>query len=216
MKAVIFDLDGVVVYTDGYHYKAWKKLADDNGWDFNEELNNGLRGVSRMDSLQIILDHNGIELPEEERVRLATIKNEDYRAFLAEIDDSALVTGAIDFIKRVRERGVKTAIGSSSKNAMMVLEKLRITDLFDAVVTGRDIQRSKPDPEIFLLGAERLGLRPSECYVFEDAHSGVDAAQAGGMVAVGFGPSAGLDHADIRVERFEDIDIDRFVTEGHA
>ncbi|MFP4151809.1 MAG: beta-phosphoglucomutase [Alkalispirochaeta sp.] len=214
MKAVIFDLDGVVVYTDAYHYKAWKKLADDEGWAFDESLNDQLRGISRMASLQVILDHNGIDLPEEKKVALATRKNEDYKAFLSEIDESALVDGAIPFIKALRDRGVKTGLGSSSRNAMMVLESLGITDLFDAIVTGADISRSKPDPEIFLKGTERLGVDPAETVVFEDASSGVDAAQAGGMVAVGFGPSEGLDHAEIRVLSYDEIDIDTFVATG--
>ncbi|MDA3949584.1 MAG: beta-phosphoglucomutase [Spirochaeta sp.] len=214
MKAVIFDLDGVVVYTDAYHYKAWKKLSDDQGWAFDESLNDQLRGVSRMASLQVILDHNGIDLPEEKKVELATRKNEDYRAFLAGIDDTALVDGALDFIRALRTRGVKIGLGSSSKNAMMVLEKLGIDSLFDEIVTGKDISRSKPDPEIFVKGAQRLGVEPAETYVFEDAVSGVDAAQAGGMVAVGFGPSEGLDHADVRVMRFADLDVDTFVATG--
>lgn len=214
MKAVIFDLDGVVVYTDGYHYKAWKKLADDQGWKFDETLNDQLRGVSRMASLQIILDYNGVDLPEETKVELATRKNEDYKRFLTEIDESALVDGALDFIRGLRARGIKTGLGSSSKNAMTVLDSLGITDLFDAIVTGNDISRSKPDPEIFIKGAHRLGTPPAETYVFEDAVSGVDAAQEGGMIAVGFGPTEGLDHADLRVFSYSDIDLDTFVNRG--
>ncbi len=214
IDGVIFDLDGVVVYTDEYHYKAWKKLADKNGWDFDESLNDRLRGVSRMASLQIILDHNGIELPEETRTALATEKNEDYKAFLAEIDETALVAGSLEFIRALRARGIKTGLGSSSRNASLVLDKLGITELFDAVVTGRDIEKSKPDPEIFVKGAHRLGTPIDRTYVFEDAASGVDAAQAGGMVAVGFGPSDGLDHADVRVLSFSDIDVDVFVQTG--
>lgn len=214
MKAVIFDLDGVVVYTDAYHYKAWKKLADDQGWAFDESLNDQLRGVSRMASLQIILDHNGIDLPEAKKEELAARKNEDYRAFLAGIDESAVVDGSLAFIRGLRDRGVLTGLGSSSKNAMMVLEKLGIVDLFDAIVTGKDISKSKPDPEIFVKGAQRLGVAPAETYVFEDAVSGVDAAKAGGMVAVGFGPTEGLDHADVRIMRFADVDIDAFVRTG--
>ena len=214
MKAVIFDLDGVVVHTDGYHYKAWKKLADDRGWKFDGTLNDRLRGVSRIDSLQIILDHNGIDLPEAEKIELANRKNEDYRRLLTGIDESALVAGALDFIRTLRARGIKTGLGSSSKNATTVLESLGITDLFDAIVTGNDIARSKPDPEIFMEGARRLGSAPSETYVFEDAVSGVDAARAGGFVAVGFGPTEGLDHADVRIRSFDEVDTDTFVQTG--
>ncbi len=214
IDAVIFDLDGVVVYTDAYHYKAWKKLADSQGWAFDETLNDQLRGISRMASLQIILDHNRVDIPEEKKVELATKKNEDYRAFLAEIDETALVEGSLEFIRALRARGIQTGLGSSSKNAGMVLEKLGIADLFEAVVTGNDISRSKPDPEIFVKGAQRLGVDPKRTCVFEDASSGVDAARAGGMVSVGFGPSEGLDHADIRIQTFADIDVGTFVETG--
>lgn len=206
MKAAIFDLDGVVVYTDAYHYAAWKRMADEEGWDFDESLNDHLRGVSRMASLQVILDHNGVELPEARKEELAARKNEYYKASLAEIDDGALVAGAIDFISALRSEGLLIGLGSSSRNAQMVLDKLGITGLFDAVVTGHDITRSKPDPQIFLIGAERLGVAPADCAVFEDAASGVEAALAGGMTAVGFGPSEGLDGAHIRIHSYTELD----------
>lgn len=206
MKAVIFDLDGVVVYTDAYHYKAWKRLADEEGWSFDESLNDQLRGVSRMASLQILLDHNGLSLPEQKKEELATRKNGYYKALLADIDDSALVDGSLDFIRALRKRGVLIGLGSSSRNAQMVLDRLGITELFDAVVTGHDITRSKPDPQIFLKGAQLLKVDPADCAVFEDAASGVEAAISGGMTAIGFGPSEGLDGAHIRVQSYQDID----------
>jgi len=210
MKAAIFDLDGVVVYTDAYHYQAWKQLADEQGWGFDESLNDQLRGVSRMASLQVILDHNGVDLPEAEKERLATIKNEYYKTLLQDIDASALVAGAIPFIRSLREEGLLIGLGSSSRNAGMVLEKLAIANLFDTVVTGHDISRTKPDPQIFLMGAERLGVEPRECAVFEDAASGVEAALAGGMLAVGFGPSEGLDGAHILIQSYEELDPKTF------
>lgn len=212
MKAVIFDLDGVVVYTDAYHYKAWKKLSDEQGWKFDETLNDQLRGVSRMASLQIILDHNSLNLSETEKERYATIKNGYYKDLLAEIDDSALVPGAIDFIRALRDRGLKTGLGSSSRNAGTVLEKLGITPLFDGVITGNEISRSKPDPEIFLLVADKLGLSPADCAVFEDAPSGVEAANNGGFVSVGFGPTPGLDGADLKVSDYGSAPLDRFLS----
>ncbi len=210
MKAVIFDLDGVVVYTDKYHYLGWKQLADEQGWRFDESLNDQLRGVSRMASLQVILDHNGVELPEDEKETLASRKNEYYKKLLETIDDSALVSGAIEFIKALRSYGVLIGLGSSSRNAQMVLDKLEIAPLFDAVVTGHDITRSKPDPQIFLLGAEKLGVSPEECAVFEDAASGVEAALAGGMLAVGFGPSEGLEQAHIHITSYNELDPKAF------
>lgn len=211
MRAIIFDLDGVIVYTDRYHYLGWKRLADEEGFAFDETLNDRLRGVSRMASLEIILDHNDIDLPDAKKKELAERKNGYYRDSLAEIDESALVDGALDFVRAVRDLEVRTAIGSSSKNAGFVLQQLGIRDLFDAVVTGHDITRSKPDPQIFLLGAERLGLDPAACAVFEDAVSGVEAANAGGFLSVGFGPTPGLEIADVLVPTFAEIDPTEFV-----
>ncbi len=210
MKAAIFDLDGVVVYTDTYHYQAWKQLADEQGWRFDESLNDQLRGVSRMASLQVILDHNNVDLPESEKERLATEKNEYYKRLLQSIDESAVVSGSIEFIRALRAKGLLIGLGSSSRNAQMVLDKLGITELFDAVVTGHDITRSKPDPQIFLKGAEQLGVAPAECAVFEDASSGVEAALAGGMLAVGFGPSEGLEQAHIRISSYSELDPAEF------
>ena len=210
MKAVLFDLDGVVVYTDAYHYRAWKRLADEEGWRFDETQNDRLRGISRLASLEIILEHNGVELTPERKDELAARKNEYYKALLEQIDETALVPGALDFIRDLRREGVLIGLGSSSRNAQLVLDKLGIAELFDAAVTGHDITRSKPDPEIFLRGARMLGVEPAECVVFEDAPSGVEAALAGGMVAVGFGPTEGLDAAHILVASYDGLDYAAF------
>lgn len=206
MKAAIFDLDGVVVYTDAYHTKAWKRMCEEQGWHFDESFADQLRGVSRMASMEIILRANDVTISEQEKERLASVKNEYYKALLADIDESALVVGSVDFIKALKERGLLIGLGSSSRNAQMVLDRLGLTSLFDTIVTGHDISRSKPDPEIFLMGAERLGVAPADCVVFEDAASGVEAALAGGMTAVGFGPSEGLDGAQIRAMSYADLD----------
>lgn len=213
MKAVLFDLDGVVVYTDAYHYRGWKRLADEEGLKFEESLNDQLRGVSRMASLQIILDFNNVDFPEDRKRAMADRKNEYYKEMLQEIDESALVAGALDFIREIRRRGIRTGLGSSSRNAVTVLNALEIADLFEVIVTGVDITRSKPDPEIFLLGAQRLGLEPRDCVVFEDAVSGVEAAKAGGMISVGFGPTEGLAEAepDLLVPDYASLDVDAFV-----
>jgi beta-phosphoglucomutase len=202
------------VYTDVYHFQAWKRLSDEQGWAFSEALNDQLRGVSRMASLQIILDHNNLTLSDAEKEAHATQKNEYYKELLKTIDESAVVPGAVSFIRALRERGMVTGLGSSSKNARTVLDALSISDLFDAVITGHEITRSKPDPQIFQLVAEQLEIAPEECVVFEDAVSGVEAAQAGGMVAVGFGPTAGLEIADVRVGAFSDLDVDAFIARG--
>lgn len=208
LNALVFDLDGVVVYTDSHHFRGWKRLSDEQGWRFDESLNDHLRGVSRLASLQVILDHNGIDLPHEEKVQLADRKNRYYVELLKDIDSSAEVPGAVQFIRSVRERGVPTALASSSRNARFVIEKLGIDSLFDEVVTGSDITRSKPDPEIFLLAAQRLGYPPETCVVFEDAVSGVQAAQAAGCPAVGFGPTPGLEIADLHVADYRSLDLD--------
>jgi beta-phosphoglucomutase len=210
MKAIIFDLDGVVVYTDGYHYEGWKRLADEQGWAFDESLNDQLRGVSRLASLQVILDHNGITLPDGEKEALANRKNSYYVELLQQIDHSAEVPGAVDFIRAARDRNLGIALGSSSRNAGFVLSALGIEPLFDAIVTGNDITHSKPDPEVFLIAAERLGLPPHECVVFEDAVSGVQAAQRAGCLAVGFGPTEGLEIADLSIADFSSLDRDAF------
>lgn len=213
MKAVLFDLDGVVVYTDAYHYQGWKRLADEEGWHFEESLSDQLRGVSRMPALQIILDHNGIDFPEDRKREMTDRKNGYYRELLKQVDETALVPGALDFIRALRDRGIRTGLGSGSKNARTVLDALEIAPLFEVIVTGEDITRSKPDPQIFLLGAERLGLDPGECVVFEDAVSGVEAANAAGMISVGFGPTEGLEQAqaDVLVPDYASIDVDAFV-----
>ncbi len=211
MKAVIFDLDGVVVYTDAYHYRGWKRLADEMGWAFDEVLNDQLRGVSRIASLEIILKHNGVELSADEKARYADIKNEYYKDLLESIDARALVPGAVDFIRELRVRGLKTGLGSSSRNAETVLNKLGISDLFDGVITGNDITKSKPDPQIFLLVAQKLGLDPGDCAVFEDAVSGVEAARNGGFFSVGFGPTPGLDIADLCVPDYAATTPEQFM-----
>jgi beta-phosphoglucomutase len=185
---VLFDLDGVVVFTDKYHYLGWKKLADEKGWAFDEKVNNDCRGVPRLASLQVILDHNGIDLPQDEKERLADIKNEYYKELLKQISEEDVYPGGIDFLKKLKAQGLKLAICSSSKNAQTVLDALDLSGYFDAVVGGNDIVNPKPDPEIFLTGAQRLGLQPDECVVFEDAESGVEAALAAGMACIGVGP----------------------------
>ena len=214
IRAVLFDLDGVVVFTDKYHYLAWKRLADEQGWQFDEELNHQLRGIPRMPALQIILDHNHVVIDEAQKETLATRKNDYYKQMIESIDNSDLYPGVVPFIEKLRAQSVKIGLCSSSKNAQTVLDKLGLTRLFDTVVTGHDFRNAKPDPEIFLLGAERLGVPAFHCLVFEDAFSGIEAALAARMKAVGVGTTEVLPNAPEVIRRYDEIDIDTLLDAG--
>ena len=189
MQGVIFDLDGVLVSTDELHYQAWKKLADELGiTDFNREDNVRQRGVSRMASLEVVLEKGGKEYSEEEKVEMAERKNDYYKEMLQSLDDSAVLPGAFDTLKMLRDRGILTAVGSASKNAPLILEKTGLLPLIDKISCGLDVTKSKPDPEVFLVAASKLELTPENCLVVEDAKAGIDAAKAGGMKSLGVGP----------------------------
>lgn len=206
MKAFIFDLDGVIVFTDKFHYKAWKKMADDMGIYFDETINNRLRGVSRMSSLEIILErYEGEQLSQERKMELAEKKNDLYRQYLSTMTPDDVSGEVKKTLSELRSKGYKLAIGSSSKNAGYILERVGITDMFDAVSDGTNITNSKPDPEVFVKAAEFLGEKPSDCYVVEDAYAGIDAAKAGGMYAVGIGDAAGYDKADFSINSFGEL-----------
>lgn len=215
VKAALFDLDGVIVFTDKYHYLAWKKLADEQGWEFDEQVNNRLRGIPRLASLEEILKHNNIELPMEEKIVLMERKNQYYVKLLEQINENDLYPGALEFLKKLREKGIRISLCSSSKNAMLVLNSLGIAELFDAIVTGADIKHAKPDPEIFLLGAERLRMPAFHCVVFEDAKAGIQGAKAAKMKCVGVGNREETEKlADQFIERYEEIDIETFLESG--
>ena len=189
MQGVIFDLDGVLVSTDELHYQAWKKLADELGiTDFNREDNVRQRGVSRMASLEVVLEKGDKEYSEEEKVEMAERKNDYYKEMLQSLDDSAVLPGAFDTLKMLRDRGILTAVGSASKNAPLILEKTGLLPLIDKISCGLDVTKSKPDPEVFLVAASKLELTPENCLVVEDATAGIDAAKAGGMKSLGVGP----------------------------
>ena len=199
MQAALFDLDGVIVDTAKFHYLAWRELANGLGFDLTEEQNERLKGISRMESLDVILTMGGVQLSAEEKLRLATIKNARYVDMIKQIDASEILRGAKEYLLELRGRGIKVALGSASKNAEIILTNLGILNLFDAVIDGNKVSRSKPDPEVFLLGAQALGVAPSACVVYEDAAAGVEAAKAGGMYAVGIGRAENLPLADIVV-----------------
>ena len=204
-RAIIFDLDGVIVSTDGFHYKAWKAMADKEGIYFDETINNRLRGVSRMESLAIILERASKAYTDEEKNAMATAKNEIYRESLSQLTPDDILPGVMDMLTALRAKGLKLAIGSSSKNTPVILKQIGLGDYFDAVADGNQIKNSKPDPEVFLLAAELLGIPPQDCVVVEDAYAGIDAAKAGGMKAVGVGDASKYEKSDITGATMADI-----------
>ncbi len=187
-KAIIFDLDGVVVSTDNCHYEAWKQLADEEGIYFDRTINERLRGVSRMESLEIVLEKADKAYTEDEKTEMAERKNGYYKEKIKLLDGSAVLDGALEFINKAKNSGVKVAIGSSSKNTIAILNQVGCIEIFDAIADGNDIKNSKPAPDVFLVAAERLGIAPADCMVVEDADAGVEAALAAGMdvLAVGY------------------------------
>lgn len=204
-KAVIFDLDGVICSTDRYHYLAWKQIADRLGVHFDETVNNRLRGVSRMDSLNIILESYPGVLSDEEKERLASEKNGAYRTYLAEMTPEDLPADVLRTLIALRAAGIQLAIGSSSRNAKYILERLGLGNFFDAVSDGTNITRSKPDPQVFTMAAEFLGGLPEECLVVEDAQSGIEAAWAGGFDSAGLGEAAKSEHVTYALKEFGDL-----------
>lgn len=189
-QGIIFDLDGVICFTDEYHYLAWKRLADELGLAFDREKNNRLRGVSRMASLEIVLEDYPEPLAEAEKLALAEQKNETYKALLAQMSPADLPEDVKNTLPALRARGLKLAIGSSSKNTPFILRQIGLEGFFDAVADGNCITRSKPDPEVFLKAAQLLGLDPASCLVVEDAVAGAEAGHRGGMDVACVGDAA--------------------------
>ncbi len=205
-KAVIFDLDGVICSTDEYHYQAWKKMADSMGIYFDRTINNRLRGVSRMESLEIILEqYHGPALSEEKKVELATQKNDFYRESLHQLSPADLSSEVKDTLDALRAEGLKLAIGSSSKNTRFILGQLGLGSYFDVVSDGNNITHSKPDPEVFLKAAEMLGFAPSDCLVVEDAVSGAQAGHAGGFEVACVGDASQAGAGDYNMSSFCEI-----------
>ena len=195
-KGIIFDLDGVICSTDEYHYQAWKALADRLGIYFDRTINNRLRGVSRMESLEIILEKAACEYTPEEKAAFAEEKNALYRQLLANMSPADLADEVRKTLHTLRGAGLKLAIGSSSKNTPSILERIGLSGFFDAVADGNMITHSKPHPEVFLKAADMIGLAPSDCLVVEDAHAGVEAAVAGGFACAAIGDAKD----DVRAE----------------
>ncbi len=208
--AAIFDLDGVIVDTAKYHYQAWRRLAAELGFEFTEADNERLKGVSRMQSLDILLEVGGFggrAFAAGRKEEMAARKNEWYVEYISRMTPDEILPGVISFLEQVRAAGVRTALGSASRNTGIILDRLKIRDLFDAVVDGTMVTRTKPDPEVFLKCASLLGgdLFPTQCVVFEDAAAGIEAARAGGMYSVGIGNPDILREADFVIPGFAGI-----------
>lgn len=205
MKGIIFDLDGVICSTDHYHYLAWKALADKLGIYFDETINNRLRGVSRMESLEIVLERSEKAYTQEEKEQFAFEKNELYKTLLVQMNEQDLSEEVKTTLDTLRQRGYKLAIGSSSKNTKLILSRIGLADFFDAIADGTDITYSKPHPEVFLLAAQRLGLSPDECLVVEDAKAGIEAATRGGFRSAGIGEAAEHESVTYPIGHFSDL-----------
>ncbi|MCO6360973.1 beta-phosphoglucomutase [Roseivirga pacifica] len=209
-KACIFDLDGVIVDTVPAHFVAWKSIADELGVPFNEEDNEHLKGVSRIDSMKKILSMGNLTKTEQEILELTQRKNDIYVEIISKMTPADILPGVTDFIQLLKDNGVKIAIGSSSKNTPVILKCVGLQNEFEAIVDGNGVTHSKPDPEVFLKGAEALGVAPAECVVFEDAISGVEAAKRGGMKCIGVGDPAILHEADLVIADMTHMTLETF------
>ena len=206
IKGIIFDLDGVIVFTDELHYEAWQSMADELGVYFDKEINHLLRGVSRMESLEIVLrNYHGEPLSETEKIALAEKKNDIYKTLLEKMEPSDVDDCVRSTLKELKERGYLLAIGSSSKNAKRILERVELIHEFDAISDGTNIAKSKPDPEVFIKAAEFLGLKPQQCLVVEDADAGIEAALKGGMHSAAIGPATKIGKAKYNLNTFSDL-----------
>ena len=204
-QGIIFDLDGVICSTDEYHYQAWKELADREGIPFDRSVNNRLRGVSRMESLEILLERAKRSYSQEEKEKMAAAKNTRYQELLREMTPADLSPEVFETLETLRKQGLKLAIGSSSKNTKFILARLGLGDYFDAISDGTNITRSKPDPQVFLMAADFIGMKPEKCLVVEDAKAGIQAAIAGGFDSAGLGEAAACGMATYAMKTFGDL-----------
>lgn len=207
LKGCIFDLDGVIVDTAKYHFMAWRRLAKELGFEFTLEDNEALKGVSRMASLEILLKTGGISVSEQEKETLAARKNGWYVEFISGMTPAEILPGSIRLLKALRKEGILTGIGSASKNAGTILDGIRLREMFDVIVDGNKIHSAKPDPEVFLRGAQEMNLLPANCIVFEDAQAGIEAAIAGGMKCVGVGSPGLLGRANLVIPDLKSITV---------
>jgi beta-phosphoglucomutase len=207
-KALIFDLDGVIVDTAKFHYLAWKQLANELGIDFNEEQNEQLKGVSRVTSLEIILKIGKIQLNEERKTELLEEKNKQYLKYIAKMGNNEILPGIKDLLLYLKDKNIPFALGSASKNARLILKILDLNDLFDAIVDGNDVKIAKPNPDVFLFAANKLNKNPKDCIVIEDALAGIQAANNAQMTSVGIGDKKILNEADYVLQNTNELTID--------
>lgn len=210
IKGFIFDLDGVIVDTAKYHYLAWKQLANNLGIDFSEEENENLKGVSRLQSLEYILKLGNLEVKDEEKVKLAAAKNEWYVEYISKLNEDEILPGVVSLLESLKKNKIKIALGSASKNSIAILEGIKLMHYFDYISDGNSTNKSKPDPEVFLIAASGLELKPMDCLVIEDSIKGIEAAIAGGFLSLGIGESKHLGHAgnvlpDLKNTSYESI-----------
>lgn len=210
--ACIFDLDGVIVDTAVYHFLAWKRLADQLGIPFTKEDNERLKGVSRMASLEIILEIGGRKLNDNRKQEYATLKNNWYIDYISKMTSDEILPGSLRFINELRDVNVRVAIGSASKNTPLILKQVGILELFDAVADGNNVRNAKPDPEVFYKAASMLGIKPENCVVFEDAIAGVQAALNAGMMCIGVGSANILTKAHFVVSGLNEMNIEKLLT----
>ena len=211
IQCCIFDLDGVIVDTAKYHYLAWKRLANSLGFDFTEEDNEHLKGVSRVESLKLILNLGSVALDAAAFDAALADKNGWYLEYINKIGPEEILPGVSEFLTDVRAKGMKTALGSASKNALLILERIKLLDQFDVIVDGNKVSNAKPDPEVFLNAAREIGVTPADCIVFEDAVAGVQAALNADMRVIGIGLDTVLQHADLVIANFQHTTIDELV-----
>lgn len=205
MKGYIFDLDGVIVDTAKFHFLAWHKIAQELGFELTYELNEQLKGVSRTDSLMKILTWSNVSVSESKFEELAYTKNQHYLKFVEQMTQDDILVGVKPFLEQTQSKNIKIALGSASKNARLILTKLGIISFFDVIIDGNNVSKAKPDPEVFVLAAQKMGLCNTECIVFEDAAAGIEAAQKAQMLAVGIGDSQFLKKADKVFKNFEEL-----------
>jgi len=209
LRACIFDLDGVIVDTARYHFLAWKKLSDEIGVYFDHSINEQLKGVSRMQSLETILNIGGIKLSEEQKLDLAEKKNIWFVEMVNQMTSEEILPGIENFLSKLEIEGILKAVGSASKNAKLALGKTNLEHRFEYIVDGTMVKKAKPNPEVFLKAAKEINVPPENCVVFEDAIAGVRAAHNGGMKCIGVGEQKSLNEADLVIQSFEHLDLDR-------
>ena len=213
IKAILFDLDGVLVSTDEYHYRSWLKLSNEEGFEFfDHEFNHQFRGVARMECVEILTRASGRSYTPEQKKEIADRKNRYFAESLSSVTPEELLPGALAALKELKKRGIKIAVASNSRNAKPIIKQVGIEQYLDAIVDGHEIENSKPDPEVFLLAARNVGVEPGDCIVVEDAIAGLEAAKRAGMKALGIGTRERLPNADIVVSDLASISVDKLLS----